>query len=256
MTLQPFADALRDAAGPVPAGLAVWNGSDPAPRFAVYRNHHRVSLVAALADTFPVVRELVGDEFFRAMAGAYVAVNPPRSPVLAHYGDGFADWLAGFAPAAAVPYLADMARLERARVRAFHAADVPPLAAEDIAMHLADPVRLPGARLSLHPSVSVLVSPFAIVSLWAAHQGHGRLQDVALGQAQAALVHRDGDEAVVRAIPAGAANFYRHLQQGQALGEAAAAALGEGLADAAFALDECLALLIRHGALSAWQPGS
>jgi len=124
-TQHAFASALLDPARPVPSGLATWNGSDPVARFAVYRNNVVVSLVAALADTFPVVRELVGEEFFTAMARLYVAEQPPLSPVLAHYGDGFADWVVQFEPAAAVPCLADMARLERARVRAYHAADAP-----------------------------------------------------------------------------------------------------------------------------------
>ena len=177
-TQSGFVRALLDPTLPAPPGLATWNGSDPALRFAVYRNNVVVSLVAALADTFPVVRELVGADFFTAMARLYVAEQPPSSPVLAHYGDGFADWVGQFEPAAAVPYLADIARLERARVRAYHAADAPLLGADTIAAQLADPERLPAARLQLHPSVTVLASPWAVVSLWAAHQGQGRLGDV------------------------------------------------------------------------------
>ena len=147
-----FAAALLDAERPVPAGLCAWNGSDPARRFAVYRNNVIVSLVGALADTFPVLRQLVGDEFFDAMAGLYVRAHPPTSPVLAHYGEGLADWLAAFDPARALPYLSDMARLERARIAACHAGDAQPLAAEAIAARLADPASLPGARPTLHPS--------------------------------------------------------------------------------------------------------
>ena len=242
---QAFAAALLDPALPVPAGLVTWNGSDPGVRFAVHRNNVVVSLVAALADTFPVVRELVGDEFFTAMARLYVAEQPPRSPVLAHYGDGFADWVARFEPAATLPYLADMARLERARVCAYHAADAPVLAADAIAAHLADPACLPQARLVLHPSVSVITSPYAIVSLWAAHQGQGRLEDVQVDRTESALVLRLDDDAAVLPVPADAAAFYRGLQSGQPLGVAAAG-------DAPFDLGASLAILIRHGALSVW----
>ena len=88
-----FAAALLDAGLPPPPGLRAWNGSDPARRFGVYRNNVIVSLVGALGDTFPVVRRLVGDDFFDAMAGVHVRAHPPASPVLAHYGAGFADWL-------------------------------------------------------------------------------------------------------------------------------------------------------------------
>lgn len=244
-TQSGFVRALLDPTLPAPPGLATWNGSDPALRFAVYRNNVVVSLVAALADTFPVVRELVGADFFTAMARLYVAEQPPSSPVLAHYGDGFADWLAQFEPAANLPYLADMARLERARVRAYHAADAPVLGANAIAAHLADPARLPAAKLQLHPSVTVLASPWAIVSLWAAHQGQGRLGDVDPARPECALVLRFEDDATVIAIPEAAAELFHRLQRGLPLGEAAA--LPEPLD-----LGASLAQLIRHGAISAW----
>lgn len=248
-TQHAFARALLDPALPAPAGLVAWNGSDPAVRFAVYRNNVVVSLVAALADTFAVVRQLVGADFFTAMARLYVAEQPPSSPVLAHYGDGFADWVAQFEPAAAVPYLADVARLERARVRAYHAADAPVLDAQAIAAHLADPARLPEAQLQLHPSVTVLASPWAVVSLWAAHQGQGRLEDMDPGRPENALVLRFEDDAAVLAIPPGTAEFVGRLQRGLPLGEAAATS-------EPFDLGAALATLIRHGAISAWySPG-
>jgi len=249
LTQRDLAAALLDPAHPIPAGLVAWNGSDPVARFAVHRNNVVVSLVAALAETFPVVRELVGAEFFAAMAGLYVAEQPPASPVLAHYGDGFADWVARFEPAAALPWLADLARLERARVRAYHAADAPVLGADAIALRLADPSRLPQARLALQPSLCLVVSPYAIVSIWAAHQGQGRLEDVDPGRGECALVLRVGDEVVVQAIAPAAATFCGRLLRGLSLGEAAAI-------DAAHDLRASLALLIGQGAIVAWQDGA
>ena len=71
--LQPdWAAALLDPERPAPPGLRAWNGSDPARRFAVHRNNVVASLVSALADGFPVVQALVGEEFFRAMAAVFV----------------------------------------------------------------------------------------------------------------------------------------------------------------------------------------
>ena len=151
-----------------------------------------------------------------------------------------------FEPAASVPYLADMARLEHARVRAFHAADAPALQATDLAPHLADPQRLPQARSVLHPSLGIVQSPYAVVSLWAAHQGHGALCEVNPWQAEAALVLRVDDDAAVLGLPLPGAIFCARLQEGATLGNAAALA-GDGLDLAA-----SLALIIRHGALVAW----
>ena len=48
-TQTAFAAALLDPDLPPPDRLIAWNGSDPARRFAVYRNNVVVSLVDALA---------------------------------------------------------------------------------------------------------------------------------------------------------------------------------------------------------------
>jgi hypothetical protein len=256
-TQRDFAAALLDARRAVPRGLCAWNGSDPAPRFAVYRNNVVVSLIQALADGFPVVQQLVGDEFFAAMARVYAVAHPPRSPVLAEYGDGFADWIADFEPAASLPYLPDMARLERARVRAFHAADATPLAADALSRRLAAPQHLVQARLALQPSLGVVQSAWAVASLWAAHQGDdaAAIGAVRLDEAESALVLREGDDVIVLPVPLTSAAFIQALAAGGALREAAATASALGDADA-FDLAGSLALLIRHGALIAWfSPG-
>jgi len=147
-----FADALLARDVDCPPGLRTWNGSDPGRRFAVYRNNVIVGLVDALADTYPVVQAMVGDDFFRAMAREFVRSQPPTSPVLAGYGAGFAAFIEGFAPAAGLPCLADLARLEWLRVEVYHAADVAPLRVEEIAPRLA-----PGAILSDVGSVKAAI---------------------------------------------------------------------------------------------------
>ena len=93
-----FAAALLDPAAPVPSPLRRNGEKAPQKRFAVHRNNMIASLVAALAARFPVVHQLVGDEFFRAMARLYVTNEPPRSPVLLLYGDRFPDFVENFAP--------------------------------------------------------------------------------------------------------------------------------------------------------------
>lgn len=257
-----LAAALLDPARPVPAGLRAWNGSDPAARFAVYRNNVIVSLVAALADTFPVVRRLIGEEFFGAMAREFVRSHPPRSPVLADYGEGFADFVAAFEPAAALPYLPDMARLERARVRAFHAADAEPLDPGRLAEALARPERLGDARLRLHPSLAVIRASHAVASLWAAHQHDeadlpAAVAAVDLDRPECALVLRDGDAVLVQPVSGAVASFVDALQRAQPLGEACLTAGPDGTRGAVthpepFDLAATLALLIRHGALVGW----
>jgi hypothetical protein len=242
-----FAAALLDPAAPCPDGLATWNGSDPARRFAVYRNNVTGSLIDALGETFPVVRQLVGDDFFRAMAAAFVRAAPPASRILAHYGAAFPAFVAAFEPARALAYLPDVARLEWLRVQAYHAADAQPLAPQHLAHALSMPERLPAARVTLHPSLASLASAYAVVSLWAAHQGIGELGSVDPYVAESALVVRHGLDVEVISIAPGAAAFVAGLARGDVFGLAAAEA---GTAHPAFDLAATLAILIRSGAIT------
>ncbi|TXT40632.1 MAG: hypothetical protein FD135_1058 [Comamonadaceae bacterium] len=237
-----FANALLNPDLPCPSGLTSWNGSDPAQRFAVYRNNVMVSLIDALADSYPVVQALVGEEFFRAMARVFAMAHPPRSPVMATYGHDFAEFVQSFTPAAQVPYLADVARLEMARVWAYHAADVPPIALEAVQAALADPAQLTRLHFTLHPSVQVIPSAFAVLSLWAAHQGVIDMASVDTDQPQTALVFRHALEVNTLEPSEGVGLFVSALLGGLTLPEAARAA--SELATA-FDLTQALTLLLR-----------
>lgn len=245
---QAIAAALLDPAQPCPSGLTTWNGSDPARRFAVYRNNMIVSLVNALVDTFSVTQELVGEPFFRAMAREFAYVNPPTSPLLAFYGDAFPDFIERFPPAAGVPYLADVARLEYLRVRAYHATDLEPVHTEAIAAALGDIADLPRLNLAIHPAVGVLDSAAAVVSLWAAHQGLGDLAAVIPDAPETALVLRDGLDVEVMRIPRDASVFIAALKRGAPLGEAVVSAQR---VDPGFDATASLALLIQKSAITA-----
>ena len=234
-----FAAAVLDPALPAPPGLRVWNGSDPAVRFAIYRNNVVVSLVDALADTFPAVQELVGVDFFRAMAWQFVQAHPPRTRVMAWYGADFAAFVEDFEPAASVPYLADVARLEMGRVRAYHAADVDAVAPQALQAALANPQQLAQLRLDLHPSLQVISSRFAVGSLWAAYQGMLQAADVDPALPQTALVLRRGLDVEVLEASAAAGAFITALQQGASLLVAASV-------DPTLDLPATLALLIRQ----------
>lgn len=219
--LDRFAAALVDPAEAVPVGVNGRRAVTDAKRFAVYRNNVHVSLVEALAKRYPVVARLVGDDFFRGMARVYVASHKPASPLLIHYGADFADFIAGFAPAASIGYLADVARLESAWLEAYHAADAAPLA---IASLLAlPPERLPGLRLRSHPATRLVVSRFPVGSIWSAHRSDP-VQPVGHARPETVLVVRPVADVGVHVLPAGDTGFIAALLDGQSVAEAAAAA--------------------------------
>lgn len=212
-----FDAALRG--GALPTGLIARDMTEVERRFAVYRNNVAVSLSEALAARFPVIRRLVGEAFFTPLARLYAETDRPRTPVLAEWGAGFAGFLEGFPPLAAYPYLADVARIEFARGRAFHAADAPPVAPEILAV--ADPERV---RLMLHPSVILLRLRHPAVSIWARNQPGGAAMPLVQGP-QTALILRDAAYQVpVQSLGAGDCAMMQAILGGQTLSQAADAA--------------------------------
>lgn len=247
-----FATALLDPELPPPPGLRTCNGSDPARRFAVYRNNVLHTLTDALADTFPVTQALVGEAFFRAMAQVYVRRQPPRSPILAFYGVGFPDFVESFAPAQSVPYLADVARLEMARVQAFHATDVATITRERLTQVMAQAEGVGERIVVLDPSVQVLRSPHPMVSVWAAHQQEEvDLSGVDWSSGEAALVCRQVMDVLILPVAPATAAFVAGLQQRQPLTLAAGSAAAQLLpGETEFDLSRALALLLQHGCIS------
>lgn len=244
-----FAQALLHPGAPLPTGLTGARGTADAARFAVYRNNVHVGLTRALAQRFTVTERLVGTEFFAGMARAYVGGCKPASPLLMHYGDDFPDFIAGFAPAATLPYLADLARLEAAWTRAYHAADAAPLTLQRLA-GLA-PNELAGVTLRPHPSATLLRSAHPVGAIWAAHQG-ATVTPVDSWDAEAVLVARPDMAVSVHILPPRDGPFAERLFAGHTLGAAAEAALA---ANPGFDFGTALVGLLTLGAFTDMQQG-
>lgn len=162
-TLTEFRAALLDPARPAPDGVINPDGAPATKLFDVYRPNVAVSLTDALETAFPVVEKLVGNDFFRAMAGVYLNAHPPTSPVMMFYGDDMPDFLAGFGPAQSAPYLADVARLELALRHSYHAADATLVPAD--ALGQLAPDTLPHVTFGFAPSVHLIASKFPLHSI-------------------------------------------------------------------------------------------
>lgn len=211
-----FRQALLDPAAPVPEGLAGPGGGPAARRFAVYRNNVAVALTEALEAAFPIVRRIVGEAFFAAMAGVFLRAHPPSSPCLADYGAAMPEFLARFPPVAHLGYLPDVARLENALRRAYHAADAAPVGPGA----LPPAADLAAARVTLAPAVCVIRSAAPLHGIWrfntepdAPKPGAGP-EDV--------LVTRPGFDPRVDLLPPGGGDFVEALGRGATLAEAGA----------------------------------
>lgn len=159
-------------------------------RFAIYRNNVHRGLSDALAAAYPTVTKLVGEGFFAGLAQEFVVAEGVRPGSLALYGAGFADFLAKHDVAKRLPYLADIARLERARLISLNAADAEPLGAQ----HLAGKEdQLAFMRFAAHPACQMIASDHPIFAIW---QVQNPIDDVAgerakiIQRAEAVLITR------------------------------------------------------------------
>ncbi len=165
-----FVAAVLDQDDGAPA-LAITPAEAAAERIAIYRRAAFANYRNALGATYPVVARLTGTPFFNAAVDAFVHDHPSTCGDLNVYGDAFAAFLSSYAPAATLPYLADVARLEWAIDEAGRAPDARRAPASVLAAFGAiAPDRLPALRVTLEPSCRLVASRYPILHLWQVNQ--------------------------------------------------------------------------------------
>jgi hypothetical protein len=209
-------------------------GQAGSPGLAVYRGNAFGNWAQALAGAYPIVRKIVGEEFFEGLAREYARAYPSASGDLNEYGAGLAEFVAASAHTQDLPYLPDVARMEWLAHRAYYAANATPF----------DPTKISNSnpealRPRLAPACALLASDWPLARIWTVHQDdyEGEI-DVDLGSGpDRILVHRPRWRAQVRSLAPGDYRFLELVRQGKTLGEALEAAVAE---DASF--DPSLAL--------------
>lgn len=231
-----FAGDLFGANAPLP--IRATTGWRADYRLAVCRDDVRP--IDLLAARFPVVRRLVGEDSFAAMARRFVVSGPPTLPTLPRYGETFPLFLRRQGcNAASIEYVADIAKLEMVRGKARRAEDAVPVGPRAVSSLQAE--RFGELRLVLHPSVFLVASRFPIVTIWENNRSDGKSSVIERWSAESALVARPFAEVEVRRLPVGGCAFISALSQGRTV----AAAIDAGVAAAPkFDIATNLALLI------------
>lgn len=214
-----FAAALIGEPGSLPDTVVGPCGGFPTKRFNVYRNNVASSLIDALASTYPAIERLVGTEYFRAFASAFIDEHPPRSPVLLEYGGDFAEFIEDFPPLADYPYLPDVARLEWAWLRSYHAADAEVLTPEQLSALPAN--RLSDAVFTVHPAAALIQSDYPVLSLFEINRGDRGADDILLKNGENVLITRPSYSVEMRKVADDGHTFVHMLIEGAALGDAA-----------------------------------
>jgi uncharacterized protein (UPF0276 family) len=193
-----------------------------AERFALYRGNLTSTWAKALAAAYPVIAQLVGEEFFTALAREYGRSHPSDNGDLNRFGAHFESFLRSFEHVNDLPYLPDMARLEWQLHRIHYADHESALQAHDI-----NPQTVEEQSFPWQPTAQLFESEWAVVPLWLAHQG--KPFPPKMDEPSRALLSRPEWTAHVTPLQAPDYAALQALKEGKTFGAAL---------DAAFALDE------------------
>ena len=218
-------DATASHAG---AGLIRVGKLSTVRRLEIYRFNVLANLCGALKDIYPVVLTIVGEAFFQHAAAQFVRAHPSRSGDLNEFGAQWPSFLADYPHAAALPYLRDVAKLEWAWHKAFHAADAPPFDLQRLAA--VPPERHGAMQFALHPSTRLIQSRYPILRIWEVNQPDfaGEIEVAWDVHDESMLVHRDivdGVSVVIERLTEAGYAFLLALGKRARLEDAAAAAL-------------------------------
>lgn len=230
--------------GPPPRLAAAIAGGRIAPldRIQVHANHYRLSLIEALAATYPATCALLGRPAFAFAARRFAVEQPPREPRLSAYGAGFSAFLLVLPEARPLPWLPSVARLEWALNLASHAPDAPALEPATLAALPAE--EFGAARLLLHPACALVASRHPALALWRAGRGEVAPEAVDLDAGgDLVLVLRLDGEAAWRRLSPQEFRWLAALRAGRSFARALRAA-GPGFDPASLAAD-----LLAAGAL-------
>lgn len=231
---QGFADAVLGRGDAVAAWID-GAGLEPSARLRVYRNAVAATLSATLHDSYPTVHALVSDDFFEAMAERYREQHPSTCGNLQKFGGALAEFIETMPEAQTLSYLADIARLDWLRQVTALAPDAMPVDSRAITAAAAvEPHRL---RTRLHPSLQLLRSRFAVLTLWQWCQspiGDAPRPDQG---GERVLLWRDGNDVAMAAVAPATFRCIEVLAEGSDMASAHRAAMD---VDADFDLQPCL----------------
>ncbi len=214
---ETFAAALLDPDIDIPAGVGKAKNNQAPKRFSVYRNNVVVSLMDAMASSFPSLLTIMGEENFKRVSRNFILNHPPSSPMMQQFGRAFPEFLLGFKPLAKSPFLADVAKAELSWINAYHAQDAAIITPEEL--QSVNPEKVMDLVLTPHPAFHILTSPYPVIDLF-----HARTEwpkpGLDIGQAQTLVITRPYFECFANEVDESIGCFLSLLASGISLGEA------------------------------------
>ncbi len=220
--------------------------------FNIYRNGYYRSTIDTLLSNYPAVLALVGDDYFRSLAKQYVSEFPPCVGSLVGYGHEFASFVAEHDVSRQLPYLSDIARLDRAWLNVYFAAENAPITTDEISTLMGRVGDIAMQQLVLCAATDIVSLDYAVTPVWQKLKEAGRLKIAieVLKNPEYVLVWRQHSEVLIRSLPSVEYEFLSGLNAGLNLGEAAEFAVQH---DTEFDLTEFFSNLITAGLLATTQ---
>lgn len=191
------------------------DGVSPRRRLEVYANAYRIRIVEAIAAEFPKVCAALGPARQAELCRRYLAAHPTSRPSLRDAAQHLAAFLDGGGLPGAPSWLADLARLERARTEAFDGPEARPLARQDLAE--IPPEEIAFLQLPLVPTAVLLTLHSIADDVWTAVENERPIPDepahpvaprgVLVWRREITVYHRtlaDDEAQVLRALARGA----------------------------------------------------
>jgi hypothetical protein len=149
------------------------NGLDPKQRLQIYENNVILTLADALASNFPVIKRLVGQDFFNFIARKYIIDNLPQTPLLMKYGDSFPDYLTKITALSDYPYMQNIADLEINWRNSYHAREHSALTRDEfwkILLSKEYDFQKNEVSIEFIPSLNLVKSAYPIDQIWSNNQ--------------------------------------------------------------------------------------
>lgn len=221
-------------------------GKGFAEHLNIYGNNTLFGLTDILANAYPVVKRIVGEEFFKTVARHYLTAHPQPSGNRHMFGGELSRFLKGFEPALSLPYLPDVAALEWVHFQASIADDAETL---DFNMLASATGGDPSFVLGLHPSVHLVAQNYNALDIWREHQNEDPGTIRLIPEEHTLVIWRAADDSVlIRKASASFAKLIHNCLDGLSFAEAMMAA-GESVADMT-AFQQEFAEAVAHGVFS------
>jgi len=217
-------------------------------RVDIYANMYFYRLLEVLKEDFPATLATLGDARFHNLITGYLIEYPPRHFSISDTGARLADFIANHPMREQFPHLADLARMERALIEVFHAADATPLDSE--AMRAIPPLEWPALKLRRHPATMILELQWDVGTIFEALKRSEELRAPA-EQPTHMLVWRHRSQVFYRAIDSSERDLLEVLARGCTFAELCGLIASTAKEDAAVEINARLEMWLRDRVLVA-----